>query len=166
MTDTMNGTMTKAIYVPATIAQRLGAWLADGMLFIALVAVPSVLISWWFGPEDFTTCTFVGGSEVCSDPTPEALRYTRTVFYGLSSIFILVFSVYVGRGRTIGKRSTEAMIVDAKTGDTIGFVRGLIRTLSLGLSAFPLGAGFLLAFTNRERRMLHDYIAGTRVISP
>jgi uncharacterized RDD family membrane protein YckC len=88
------------------------------------------------------------------------------VFFSLSAVFVVIYSFAAGGGSTIGKRSTESMIVDVNTGDPIGFPRALLRTLCIALSIIPLGAGLALALSNRQRRTLHDFIANTRVISP
>lgn len=152
-------------YISATIVQRLGSWIADGLLFVCLVMVPSVLISWWFGPDDFTLCTFVGRVESCSI-SDAALQYTRTVFYGLTTIYILIYSRYIARGATIGKRSTETMVVNAATGDTISYARAVGRTVLSIVSIAAFGLGMFVALTNKERRTAHDLLMGTRVISP
>lgn len=152
-------------YVRASFPQRAGAVLVDCLLFSVLVAMPATLISWWFGPPAFTTCTIVGSSESCSI-TPEALRYTRTVFYMLASVFVLVYAYSTVRGASIGKRATEILVIDVETGDTVGYGRALVRTL-LSIVSFALfGLGFFFAFTNEQRRTLHDVLTKTRVISP
>lgn len=152
-------------YIPATWLQRFGALFLDVLVFIVCVAVPSTLASWWFGPETFTHCTFEGSSESCS-MTPEAIEYTRTVFYLLTAVWVLVYSRSIARGASLGKRATEAIVVDARTGSPIGYRRALARTVlaMIGLAAF--GIGLLIAFTNPERRAAHDLVMHTRVISP
>ena len=151
-------------YVPGSVAQRLGSLLVDGLLFVCTVAVPATLASWWFGPEEFSTCVIRGSSESCSI-TPEALRYTRTVFYGLAALWLLAFAALIRNGASVGKKATETMVVDATTGDTIGYGRALVRTLLavLGLACF--GIGLLAVLADRRRRALHDRVVGTLVIS-
>ena len=139
--------------------------LVDCLLFTVTVAVPATLISWWFGPPDFTICTSTGSSESCS-VTPEALRYTRTVFYILAAVFVLVYARSTARGASIGKRSTEVLVIDVENGATIGYARALVRTL-LSIVSFGLfGLGFFFALTNDKRRTFHDVLTRTRVISP
>jgi len=127
--------------------------------------VPATLISWWFGPPDFTTCEISGSSESCSI-TPEALRFTRTVAYALAAIWVVAYARVITSGASPGKRATEVLVVDATTGETIGFGRATARTLLsvLGLACF--GIGLIWTLTNRHRRALHDIAVGTRVISP
>lgn len=152
-------------YIPATIPQRLGALLVDALIFCVSVALPATLASWWFGPAEFTTCEFTGSSESCSI-APDALRYTRTVFYALTAVWILAYSWTIARGASIGKRATEVMVIDARTGMTLGYWRAVGRTVLSMISFAAFGLGLLVIVTNRDRRAAHDYIMGTRVISP
>lgn len=145
--------------------QRLGALIVDVLIFIVTVMVPATLISWWFGPPEFTTCEFVGASESCSI-TPEALRFTRTTAYLLAALWAFAYAGAITTGASIGKRATEILVVDAETGETIGYRRALARTTlaAIGLACFGIGLWFTLL--NPHRRALHDLAVGTRVISP
>jgi len=49
--------------------------------------------------------------------------------------------------------------------EDLGFFKALLRSLAYFLSAFTLNLGFLLALFTRNKRALHDYIAGSRVVS-
>lgn len=152
-------------HLPASILQRLGALLVDALLFACVVMLPATLISWWFGPDDFTYCEFQGRSESCSI-TPEALSYTRTVFFVLAALFVLVYSRTITNAGSAGKKATEIIVVDAATALPISYPRALGRTLLSIVSVVAFGLGMLVALTNRERRTAHDYVMGTRVISP
>ena len=154
-------------YVRATFAQRIGAITVDGMLFCVLVLVPAWLISWAFGPDGMTGCDRAGtnldGECVISD---EALLHTRVVLYIIASLWVLWYSRSISHGASIGKRSTEIMVIDAKTGETISYRRAVLRTLLSAVSFLFFFVGMFVAITNRERRAAHDLIMGTRVISP
>lgn len=152
-------------YIRASFPQRVGAVLVDSLLFVVTVAVPATLITWWFGPPDFVVCEFSGSNESCK-MSPDAIRYTRTVFYLLASVFIFVYAAFVSQGATIGKRSSEVLVVDNDSGATISYGRALIRTLLSIVSLVVFGLGFFFAFTNNKRRTLHDVLTKTRVISP
>ena len=152
-------------YIPASILQRLGALMVDVLLFIVTVMVPATLISWWFGPEDFSSCEFVGNVERCSTD-PDALRFTRTVAYSLAALWIPAYALAITTGASIGKRATETRVVDASTGETIGFARALARTLIAVVGLGFFGLGMIVALTNRQRRALHDFATGSRLISP
>ena len=67
-------------------------------------------------------------------------------------------------GRTVGKRLLGARVVDEQ-GAPIGYVRALGRCLATVLALLPLGLGLALAVLRRDRRGLHDLLAGTRVVS-
>ncbi len=156
-------------YRRASFPQRIGALLVDVLLFCSLVAVPAWLISWAFGPGGITSCEaqWAGGS-IADDSCvfdPEALRFTRIVFYGLFAIWAIVYSRSITTGSSIGKRSTEIMVIDTTTGDTISYPRALARTVLSVLSVAFFGLGLLYALTNRDRRGAHDMVMGTRVIS-
>ena len=152
-------------YIPATTVQRAGAVIVDVLLFIVTGMVPATLISWWFGPAELTSCEFRGSTERCSI-TPEALRYTRTVAYVLATIWLFAYAAAISTGASIGKRATEILVVDVRTGETIAYPRALVRSVLavVGLACF--GLGLLITLTNRDRRALHDLVVGTRVISP
>lgn len=65
-------------------------------------------------------------------------------------------------GQTLGKRLFGVRVVGAD-GGPIGYLHALGRQAAWWLSAFLLGAGFALAALRRDRRALHDLVAGTRV---
>jgi uncharacterized RDD family membrane protein YckC len=67
-------------------------------------------------------------------------------------------------GRTVGKRLLGARVVDEQ-GAPIGYVRALGRYLATVLALLPFGLGLALAVLRRDRRGLHDLLAGTRVVS-
>ncbi|MFT7504055.1 MAG: putative RDD family membrane protein YckC [Gammaproteobacteria bacterium] len=154
-------------YVRASVLQRIGAIMVDGLLFCVLVLVPAWLISWAFGPGGMTGCgltaTNLDGECTIS---PVSLRFTRIVFYALSALWVLWYSRAISQGASVGKRSTEVMVIDAKTGETISYRRAVLRTLLSAVSFLFFFIGMLVAVTNRERRAAHDLIMGTRVISP
>jgi uncharacterized RDD family membrane protein YckC len=54
--------------------------------------------------------------------------------------------------------------VVGQDGSHAGTKRGLVRTLAFPLSFFLLGLGFLGVLLGRDRRALHDVIAGTAVV--
>lgn len=141
--------------------------MVDGLLFCVLVLVPAWIISWGFGPGGMTGCgltaTNLDGECISS---AEALRFTRIAFYALSALWVLWYSRSISQGASVGKRSTEIMVIDATTGKTISFRRAVIRTLLSAPSFLFFFVGMLVACTNRERRAAHDLIMGTRVISP
>lgn len=67
-------------------------------------------------------------------------------------------------GTSPGKYLVELRIVDHRTDGPPPLWRLALRYIAYFISALPLGLGFLVALFNRDRRALHDFIAGTRVI--
>lgn len=154
-----------ARFIPATVVQRIGAFLVDGLLFCALVLAPAAMISYWFGPADLLNCEFEGSVESCST-NPEAVRFARQVGYPMALAWVPFYAWTIAQGASVGKRATEIMVIDAVTGNPIGFRRALLRTVLAVLGVICGGIGLLVMLTNRRRRALHDLIVGTRVISP
>lgn len=86
-----------------------------------------------------------------------------TVSITVSAVLSLMYlAVFMGRGRTMGKRLVGIHIVDYRTGETIGFGRGLMRSVLWLLMWVPLGLGFLSVF-GRESRGWHDRVVGSVV---
>ena len=66
-------------------------------------------------------------------------------------------------GQTMGKLLTSSRVVDP-LGQPLGFGRAFVRTLGVGLSILPLGAGFVGLWSNIGRRAWHDRLASTKVV--
>lgn len=66
-------------------------------------------------------------------------------------------------GQTPGKMVMGVRVV-TMSGEPISDMRAVVRSLGYFADWLTLGLGVLLAFVNQDRRMLHDYIAGTRVV--
>ncbi|MFT4618026.1 MAG: putative RDD family membrane protein YckC [Minisyncoccia bacterium] len=154
-------------YVRASVPQRIGAVMVDGMLFCVLVLVPAWIISWGFGPGGMTGCDLTATNlDGECNISAASLRFTRIVFSALLALWVLWYSRTIAQGASVGKRSTEVMVIDAKTGETISYRRAVLRTLLSAVSFLFFFLGMLIAVTNQERRAAHDLITGTRVISP
>lgn len=67
------------------------------------------------------------------------------------------------RGHSDSKRLMK-LKVQALSGAAPGCWRGLWRTVGQLAIGLTFGVGYLWVFTNRERRGLHDMLAGTRVV--
>jgi uncharacterized RDD family membrane protein YckC len=74
--------------------------------------------------------------------------------------FFLFHSV---RGQTPGKRLLGLLVIDVY-GERPGLARTLLRTSGYVLSAALFSLGFLWIGFDRERRALHDWLAGTYVV--
>lgn len=150
----------------ASWIQRAGAFILDLGMFIVLVATP-VTVVMWFLTGDLNPCYVQGGTEICDGWTDGEHLLNRVMFWSLTTVFVLVVSWFVGaKGQTLGKKATACRVVDGDTEESIGFRRGLVRTLSMVVSAVPLGLGFLWPLWDDQNRTFHDMIARTHVISP
>ena len=70
-------------------------------------------------------------------------------------------------GRTPGKALLRLSVVPAGSSENtpgIGLHKAFVRFLAWNLSGALLGIGFLLVLFRKDRRALHDLLAGTRVV--
>jgi uncharacterized RDD family membrane protein YckC len=67
-------------------------------------------------------------------------------------------------GATPGRWLMGIAIVDHRERCPIGVSRALLRLVAYCVSSVTLGWGHLLILTRRDRRALHDLLAGTRVV--
>jgi uncharacterized RDD family membrane protein YckC len=83
------------------------------------------------------------------------------LFLGIGALY----HIYLGgiTGQTVGKRLMRLRVIGSR-GTPPGAIGGIIRFLSLILSVVPAGLGWLWCLFDRERRALHDHLAGTYVI--
>jgi uncharacterized RDD family membrane protein YckC len=70
---------------------------------------------------------------------------------------------FTAGGQTLGKMAAGIRVVSTRD-DTLDVGRSILRTLVWAALAVPAGLGFATALFSRERRGLHDYCAGTRVV--
>lgn len=84
---------------------------------------------------------------------------------GLLVGLAMLYNVYFGgiTGQTIGKRLVGLRVISVR-GTAPGPIRGFVRFLALVLAAAPAGLGWLWCLFDRERRAVHDHLAGTYVI--
>jgi uncharacterized RDD family membrane protein YckC len=69
----------------------------------------------------------------------------------------------VATGRTVGKALLGLLVVEAD-GTPLRARAALVRTLAFPLSFLIFGIGFLIGLLRRDRRELHDLMAGTAVV--
>ena len=68
------------------------------------------------------------------------------------------------RGATPGKKFVHIKIVDAKTFGDIDNKQAVTRSLGYIPSTFLFGIGFLMVAFRKDKRSLHDLLAGTSVV--
>jgi uncharacterized RDD family membrane protein YckC len=92
-----------------------------------------------------------------------SLASTLTAIAGLAGA-VVVIAGWAKWGTTPGKRLLGLYVCPVGGSPGIGLGKALLRYLGYFLSAALLGMGFLLVAFSREKRGLHDLIAGTAVV--
>ncbi|HJZ01722.1 MAG TPA: RDD family protein [Streptosporangiaceae bacterium] len=82
-------------------------------------------------------------------------------FFGWEFFYYAYF--WTASGKTPGMTLLGVQVV-GQDGSNVGTRRGLVRTLAFPLSFLLLGLGFAGILLGRDRRALHDSIAGTEVV--
>jgi uncharacterized RDD family membrane protein YckC len=99
--------------------------------------------------------------------TGSSISWSRGNTWVVIAFFAWEFLYYAyfwtSSGKTIGMVLLGVQVV-GQDGSSVGSKRGLIRTLAFPLSFLTLGIGFLGILFGRDRRALHDVIAGTAVV--
>lgn len=106
------------------------------------------------------------------DPAPWGRALAATVLYTVvSSLYEVTFLVV--RGQTPGKDLLHLRVVDATTGEPPGWSRAIVRTAPFAALRLVPGAFLGTAVTvvlgasapfDRQRRGIHDLLAGTVVV--
>lgn len=89
-------------------------------------------------------------------------------FSGVAVMYTLLSLGYHGllegrRGATVGKQWMGIKVVSAEK-QPINLDRGLLRAFFRIISLYLGGLGFTLAFFDKQRRTLHDFLAATLVV--
>jgi uncharacterized RDD family membrane protein YckC len=98
----------------------------------------------------------------------EAVESTR-VFDATSRAFPVLFGsayailAHFFWGQTLGKAIT-GIRVRTRDGGPLSLGTAVLRQIGFAISVLTAGLGFLLAAVRRDRRALHDLVAGTRVV--
>ena len=85
-------------------------------------------------------------------------------FLPLFILAILTFIFWVKRQATPGKMFMSLRVVDNKTLGKPTKLQFITRLLAYPISFIPLGLGMFFVVFNKNKRALHDFIAGTAVI--
>ena len=100
-------------------------------------------------------------------PTQENVQLQFTFFknwYSVAwSVLYFTLSLYLGKGRTIGKRICRIRVVSL-VHEHISFWHAFERSLGYGASALEAGFGFFQYFLRPDSRTIHDRIAETIVV--
>lgn len=89
--------------------------------------------------------------------------YVALVVSTVIALFYHMFFWTWFNGQTPGKMLTGIRVVTV-SGEPVSAGCAFARYIGFSLDSLSGGLGFLLAFVNSDQRMLHDFVAGTRVI--
>ncbi len=97
-----------------------------------------------------------------ADVSLDSERWLVLAAFGVWS-FVYIAGSLAATGRTIGKAVMGLLVVRSDGGKTSAR-RAMLRTIAFPLSFLLFGIGFLVGLVRRDRRELHDLLAGTSVI--
>jgi uncharacterized RDD family membrane protein YckC len=145
---------------PAGFWARLAAYIIDMVLLsilFLLIWMPLAQSQHWQMPQFPQTVTDASVAQYREDLVKNNVVL---VFYAV----FLVYSVFFnGRyGATVGKMAIRARIT-LLDGSPIGYNRALLRWMAARVSDF-LFFGYVLIGLRRDKRGLHDLLAGTKVV--
>jgi uncharacterized RDD family membrane protein YckC len=148
---------------PCGFWARLAAYILDRFVLAAIfVAVwgPIAEPRHWTVPELPQEMTAASAQQFRQQLTVW-MDHAVPIFY---PIFMIYDVLLTGRfGATLGKMAIGAKITLA-SGAPITYRRALLRWLAARLSEFCFFFGYFMILTNPEKRALHDWLAGTRVV--
>ncbi len=143
-----SGADADAAVVPASVGARLGALAID---LAILVAISAMVVY-------FTM-------EICGLTVRDLHILPRGPLVAFLLLqnggYLVAFTV---GGQTLGKMAAGIKIVPVQGNGSLGVGHSLLRTFVWVLLAAPAALGFVTALFNRDRRGLHDYCAGSRVV--
>jgi uncharacterized RDD family membrane protein YckC len=145
---------------PAGLGWRLLAMLTDAVLFAAGSLIP-------FGP--LLATLLVERYVLSPEALPPTMEMKSIMAGGCAALWVLFAFYYIvhgwaRRGGTPGLRLWGLRLLDYRQRLPIGYPRALLRLVALLVTVFTLGAGYLLIPFRRDRKALHDLLAGTLVI--
>ncbi len=134
----------------AGIVTRLAAFAIDVLVANTLFAITGRV-------AEFVWSSLLGGQKLLSD--------ARIASAVILAIWLLIYFAYplAVSGRTLGMAVVGLQVV-TRDGGNISGRHAVIRTLVLPLSVVFAVVGVIIPLVNRDRRALHDLIAGTAVV--
>ncbi|MFA6433090.1 MAG: RDD family protein [Elusimicrobiales bacterium] len=84
---------------------------------------------------------------------------------GWIAAYLIYETLFSSGGRATLGKALMGIRVRASDGSELPAARAFIRAVSYFLSAAPLNLGYFLALVTPEKRALHDYLGGSRVVS-
>ncbi|QOP45359.1 RDD family protein [Sulfurimonas paralvinellae] len=105
----------------------------------------------------------MSGNPHALDQQPKT-SFTWELIFEISVLVVTIIFWDNWRGATPGKKIVHIKIVDAKTLQDISNKQAITRSLGYIPSTLLFGLGFLMVAFRKDKRSLHDLLAGTAVI--
>jgi uncharacterized RDD family membrane protein YckC len=128
----------------------------DGVIVVVVTVVVDIVLAIFIG----LLARFTGSALDVSQGGP--LTYLSYLVSFTISIGYFVY--YWGMGSTRGMRFFSLAVVDAETGQPIGFGRAAMRYLGYVISVIPCYIGLIWAAFDPKKQGWHDKIANSIVI--
>lgn len=129
-----------------------------GFWIRAVAALVDLLL---FGVVQFSL-GLVGGRVWGRDVAALPVFQTMVVLFTLLFFCLYTTALHTVGGQTIGKLLVGVRVIGVE-GEPLTAGAALLRWFGYFASLAPLGAGFVMAGLRRDKRALHDLIAGSRV---
>ncbi len=140
---------------PAGFGSRLGAYIIDYLV----LGVPSAIVF-------FIALSAVDGQTgLCEQPDGTGTVILLLIGLCIFAAFLWYYGNFEGRqGQTIGKKSVGIKVIDAGSGEPIGFGRAIGRRFATIISGIPCYLGYLWMLWDSDKQTWHDKIVTARVV--
>lgn len=150
---------------------RFVAIFLDGIVYTILLFGLSLVVMALTGGSMMQMMTVTGSGQMGDAQFQAMAAQMSTSFLLINGLNLLLYLVYIiiptGRsGQTLGKKICGIRVIRA-AGErgSIGFGRALLREIiGKWLSGLIFGLGYLMVAFHKQKRALHDLVAGTYVI--
>jgi uncharacterized RDD family membrane protein YckC len=151
---------------PAALWQRITAFIVDGSLICAVLALYLVAAAALISPRGVpgTQLTGIDGVMARVHQLHSVLAPCVALALVLGLVYTAVFAL-LWNGRTPGRRLLGIRLVD-RTGLAPAPWRAVVRAVLAVVSFVPFLAGFWLALFDRRGQTLHDKLTQTFVVRP
>ncbi len=155
---------TKQTEIPKTVYAPFWPRVLAFMTDLFMIGLPiSLLVMALFGYDQMHTAT--GIDVIVNDPKAQTNPPNPYASVLQISLFMLVYVLFWHYGgQTPGKKMARVRVVDANTLNDAPYWKLILRFIGYFLSLITL-IGFLIGLLRRDKRTLHDLIAGTAVIT-
>jgi len=134
-------------YENASIFERAVAWLFDFLMFASAYL--------------WTSYIMIVKLDWITTPIQNVV-----IYISFNILFILYCSVLSSGGRqTLGKFLLGIKVMEKDGQTPLSFTKAVIRTIGYYIDLMTFFAGFALALFNKNSRALHDFFAGSKVVS-